>query len=99
MIVHLGLSEGKVYFLHEIMENPPRGLVCLEAYRTPQWCRFEKIITFESSKFRIEKDGHQWVVCDWCNTPNGLLYAGVEWFDSFIEAYDYEKLDLFGIRK
>lgn len=99
MIVHLGLSEGKVYFLHEIMENPPRGLVCLEACRNPQWCRFEKIIAFESSKFGIEKDGDQWVACDWCNTPNGLLYAGVEWFDSFMEAYDYEKLGLFGIIK
>lgn len=97
MIVHLGLSEGKVYFLHEIMENPPRGLVSLESCRTPQWCRFEKIITFDSSKLGIEKDGDQWVACDWCNTPRGLLYA--KWFDSFMEAYDYAKFDLFGTRK
>ena len=101
MIVHLGLSNGITYFLHDKMENPPRGLVDLEAYRVPQWCSFEKIITFDSSRLGIEKEDNsdEWVVCDWCNTPKGKLYAGVEWFDSFMEAYNYEKLDLFGIRK
>lgn len=42
MIVHLGLSNGVTYFLHDKMENPPRGLVDLESYRVPQWCSFEE---------------------------------------------------------
>ena len=95
MIVNVGLSNCKVYFLHETMENPPRGLVELEEYRTLQWCLFEETYTFDSSTFGIEKDGEQWVVCDWCNTPKGKLYAGVEWFDTFLEAYDYQRLNLF----
>ena len=38
---------------------------------------------------KIEQDGDCWVVKDWCMTPNGWLYAGVEWFDSYQEAWDY----------
>jgi len=31
----------------------------------------------------------QWIVYDWNMTPQGWLYAGVEWFDTYEEAFDY----------
>ena len=36
----------------------------------------------------IECEG-QWIVKDWCMTPSGWLYAGVEWFDTYGQALDY----------
>jgi hypothetical protein len=36
----------------------------------------------------VEEDGF-WIVKDWVMTPAGWLYAGIEWFDSYQEAFLY----------
>ena len=38
---------------------------------------------------KIEQDGDMWVVLDWCMTPHGWLYAGIEWFSSKQAAIEF----------
>lgn len=38
---------------------------------------------------KIEQDGDLWVVLGWQMTPNGWLYAGVEWFETKQAAIDF----------
>lgn len=38
---------------------------------------------------KVEQDGDMWVVCDWCMTDRGWLYAGIEWFNTKQEALNF----------
>ena len=86
-----GISQGEVYELLDSYTSDAgcHGLCYIESSRFPVWCLFEKVINVNLSLHGIAKDGDEYVVSDWCNTPKGLLYAGVEWFTNVQDALKY----------
>ena len=100
MIVFLGRdSEGDLYFLKCADLENNSGLCLIDSSTLPVWCKFGEIVCFNPENLGIYKNGDEWVVKDWCNTPKGLLYAGVAWFDSFVEAYKYTGANVFDLSR